>query len=456
MLRSPERRTVWGRGRGIGRRCLPVACLALLAIPLLANQCPQPLPRTDRHLVLVSGRIRDDLADQVVASGGRVVRTHPEIGVVLTHGLTDDAAEALGARGDVLEIDREVRLRLVPQLETALWGLEELSEGAAPAGHDPTDALHFPSQWNLHAVRADQAWEAGFLGDPGVRVAIIDTGLDPFHEDLAGLVDWDLSTAFSPSMSGPPLWADDHFHGTHVGGTVVTNGIGTSGVAPHTTLIAVKVCNVHGECQYGDVLAGILYAAAVGADVANLSLSGEFFRSEFGFFGALLQRAVNRAQQQGTLVVSSAGNEASNLQHDGNLLHWACQAATGMCIAATGPQDEVAPYSNFGTGVIDVAAPGGNFDGEPFRSMVLAPCSTRSLLIPSCQAGGLYLFLQGTSMATPHVSGAAALLLAQPGARPRPGWLRARIRASAEDLGAPGADPDYGSGFLDLCRLLGC
>ena len=410
----------------------------------------------DRHVVQLQGAA-PDLAARVEALGGRVLRLHPEIDVAIVEGLDDAAAAELGRGGGVVSLQRDARVRMVPSLGSVAWQVVQLPADGALASHDPAAATFFAEQWNLRQIRADAAFAAGFRGDPAVRVAIVDTGLDPDHVDLQGLIDEAASTAFVPSLTGPPDWADDNFHGTHVGGTVVTNGIGISGVAPHVTLVAVKVCNQNGFCTFGDVISGILYAANAGVDVINMSFTGSFSRSEFGFFAGLLTRTVNFANGKGALVVGSAGNAAADLQHDGNRFTWPCEASTVSCIAATGPDDLRADYSSFGTNEISVAAPGGRFDGvDRFASMVLGPCSSRSIFAVGCEAGDSYILLEGTSMAAPHVAGAAALLDSQYGGRLRAGQLRARLQATAEDLGRPGADPDYGRGRIDVCRLLGC
>jgi subtilisin family serine protease len=415
---------------------------------------PGPAP-IDRHVVQLAESDSPGLSARVEALGGRILRLHPQIGVAVVGGLDDGAAAALAGDESVVALQRDARALMIPRLDAVAWSVVD-APAAAPAGDDPASAFFFADQWDMRQIGADAAFAAGFRGDPAVRVAILDSGLDPDHMDLRGLIDEEASVAFTPSQTGPPDWADDNFHGTHVGGTVVTNGIGTSGVAPDTTLVAVKVCSASGGCAFGDVIAGILHAADVDVDVINMSFSGAFSKAEFGFFAGVLTRAVNYANRKGVLVVGSAGNAATDLQHDQNQFRWPCEASTVTCIAATGPTDERAGYSNFGTNAISVAAPGGQFDGDRFASLVLSPCSSRSLILPQCSGGDLYLFLQGTSMAAPHVAGAAALLDGQHGGGLDAAHLRTRLGQTAEDLGPPGADPLYGKGRIDVCRLLGC
>jgi subtilisin family serine protease len=171
---------------------------------------------------------------------------------------------------------------------------------------------------------------------------------------------------------------------------------------------------------------------------------------------AALERAVVYATRAGTLVVMSAGNEAQDLRFDGNRIRWPCEAKVGVCVSATDRLDRPTFYTNRGTNAISVAAPGGHFDGDAARSSVLGPCSTHSLAIPECRQEGVYLFLDGTSMAAPHVAGAAALLDAEHGGRLDPARLRALLEQTAEDLAPPGADGFYGKGRIDACRLVGC
>ena len=396
--------------------------------------------------------IPGDLEAQVAALGGSVLRSHPEINIAIVTGLSDEAADELASSQGVRGVTRDIIAQFIPELDDP--STEAMSEGATPAGHDPTTAFFFPThQWDMRIIDADDAWNAGFDDASGVRVAILDSGIDPFHQDLVGLVDAGSSIAFVPSLNGGgPPWGDDNFHGTHVAGTVSSNGIGTSGVAPHTTLIAVKVCNVVGSCPFSAIIGGIIHAANVGADVINMSLGGSFPKSlpGGGPLNAALNKAINYASRNGVLVVSSAGNAAADLQHNGNVLATPCENGTGICVSATGPTDALASYSNFGVSAIDVAAPCGDFNGNLAASTVLAPCSTLSLLIPVCSANGFYLFLQGTSMSAPHVSGTAALVDAQSGGGLNGNQLEAILQQSADDLGKKGTDPAYGHGRINV------
>jgi subtilisin family serine protease len=409
---------------------------------------------TDEH-VFAFARIPDDFAARVAAAGGTVVRTHEPIGVAVAAGLSDVEAGAIagGAR-----VARDVVLQWQPVATGLAASVVELSDPVG-AAHDPTDAAFFPLQWNMHIIDADEAWNAGFRGNPNVVVAVIDSGIDPFHADLQGLVDFATSVAFVPSLTGPPAWVDDRFHGTHVAGSVVTNGIGTSGVAPHTRLMAVKVLDVNGAGSFADIIGGIMHAAENGADVINLSLGvpGGIPKNlpGAGILNAAVNNAINYAHRAGVLVVSAAGNEAIDMQHAGNALFTPCANGAGICVSATGPLDELAAYSNYGAAAIDVSAPGGNFDGvDVAATTVLSPCSTRSVLV-AC--GPLsYLFAEGTSMAAPHVAGAAALLDAQANGVLTSAQLRSGLQQGADDLGKPGADPAYGKGRINVCAAVGC
>jgi subtilisin family serine protease len=388
----------------------------------------------------------DEVTAAISAMGGAVVRAHRDAGVLIMRGLSDSAAESLGAMDGVRAIGADIMIQAAPELGTPL------TETMDPAAHDPSQAGFYQAgyQWDMEVIGADDAWAGGATGE-GVTVAILDSGIDPYHPDMAGLIDASRSVAFVPYIGPPaPPWADDNFHGTHVAGTVVTNGIGTSGVAPHTTLMAVKVCFYTGGCPFSAILSGIVHAADNDADVINMSLGGFLDKSSSAALHSILNRVVNYAGRNGVVVVSSAGNSGFDLDHlgrdfdAGSFEATPCENGNGMCISATNRDDELAGYSNYGRSAVSIAAPGGE---GGFFTGVLSPCSSTSVVIPICQSGNYWLWLSGTSMAAPHVAGAAALLAGQ---GYRANRIKTLLQQTADDLGRKGADALYSKGRLNV------
>jgi subtilisin family serine protease len=412
---------------------------------------------TDKH-IFDGQSIPADFAARVEARGGKLLRVHNEIGMAVTSGLSDADAKHL-AKG-IGKVERDLLVHWVPTAAEAQASMH--SETASDPGvdsHKPpaTAAFFVPWQWNMRIIHAPEAWATGREGTPNVRVAILDTGLDLYHIDQGTIIDVASSIAFTPSTQGPPTWEDDHFHGTHVGGIVTTNNIGTAGVVSHVTLIAIKVLDVNGDGTFADVIAGLMHAAHVEADVANLSLGATFARAGGG--GPLvsaLNKAVNYANRHDVLVVSSAGNDGEDLQHNQSRIGIPCESGTGICISATDFFDQPSSYTNYGSNVIDLSAPGGDFDPAPPAGFVLSPCSSRSVQVPSCRGavGIRYLFVIGTSQAAPHVSGLAAYLDSQYGGALPPSQLETTMQQEADDLGKNGKDEFYGHGRINVFRTL--
>jgi len=281
---------------------------------------------------------------------------------------------------------------------------------------------YYNEQWAWEKVNAPAAWGTSTSQD--VLVAILDTGTDLDHPDLAEKVRADIDWDFANDDASAD---DDHGHGTHVAGTaaaVTNNGLGVSGMGWDATILPLKILRADGYGSDVDLAEAIRYAADNGAGVINMSLGGPSDGCP-----QYLQDAVDYAYAQGVVLVAAAGNHNS-----GESTEVLCPANCShvLGIAATEPDDSIADYSNYGT-YVSVAAPGSRIYGTLM--------------------GGGYGNKWGTSMATPHVAGLAALLRAhQPSYTPD--QIASAILDNAEDLGTAGWDPYSGCGRIDALQAL--
>lgn len=451
---------------GHTHRCLAAAVLlgaAVFAGTAVGQATPFGFEPAPQHLIMTKGAPGKHLAAEIAAAGGEVVFQH-DLGIVLARGLDEAGAAALASARGVSDIQADEWFAL----EESLAGEPQPStELLSPS--DPAAAFFYPRQWHLEAISADAAWAAGRTGSSDVTVAILDTGIDYLHLDLIGRVDLARSVSFVEIddffaqlfFPGRDPITDLHFHGTHVAATAVSNAFVAAGVTSQPTLIGVKVCTFTDfTCSFAAVISGILHAVDNGADVVNLSLGGGFSKAGNGRFVGFINRVFNYARKEGSTVVVAAGNAATDLDRNGNVFASYCDAPGVICVSATGPTaaagingpwtdvDAPASYTNFGRSAITVAAPGGTGAGP-----VWAACSTSSLLITACQTSPTFILgLTGTSMATPHVSGLAALVVEDVGRRP--GRVRTSIQQGADDLGQRGTDKFYGKGRINVARTL--
>lgn len=416
----------------------------------------------NKYLVLFNAEgVPADFTGIVQALGGRVVYTH-NIGVAVVEGLTSEASAKLAKSKAVMQIQKDISI----QLDDPIVKDNRITiEGMDPSSPDnPATAAFYPFQWNMPAVNAPAAWAAGRLGSPAMTLAILDTGIDYEYLDLIGRVDLSRSASFVPeddalvdaNFPGKNYITDLYTHGTMVSSIAASNSNVIAGVTTQTTLMGVKVCGVYSACPMDSIIAGLLHAIDNGADVANMSLGGGFLKQAAGQYVGFFNRIFNYASRIGMTVVVSAGNEAIDLDHDGNLYKTFCSTPSTICVSATGPAssdniyvgpwydiDAFASYSNYGRSSINVAAPGGNDGG-----FVWGACSGTSLVLPFCQSGIWVVGGTGTSFSAPHVSALAILLVEQYGRRP--GFIRSLIQQSADDLGQPGTDPYYGKGRINI------
>ena len=312
------------------------------------------------------------------------------------------------------------------QAAAIVRGLQDDPATTSVAVADPvrvaTDDTEFTEQWAFPRLRLPEAWTTS--DGSGITVAVVDTGVDSAHPDLAGNLVPGVEVVGAVASNNV---ADGHGHGTHVSGiiaAVTDNGIGVAGVAPAATVMPVKALADDGTGWSSDVAEGVIYAVDHGAGVINLSLSSSG--------NSVLAQAVEYARSRGVVVVAAGGN-ARRL---GSPTAYPAALPGVIAVAATDATDTDAAFSNTGT-YIDVAAPG--------------------VAIRSTLPEGTYGGMSGTSMAAPHVSAIAALLLAEiadagPVASGDP--VFDLLTRTAEDLGPPGWDPAFGYGLVDPVAAL--
>jgi len=434
----------------------------------------------DHYLVEFRGSVAD-LQAAVEKAGGSLMRAHLEIGLATVGDLDDAEASALRRGKGVTRVTQDLMIQWVPTHDELDFRVEAAERRPNAEGHflDPTLAFFFPCQWNMMQANCSGAWAADEGGDPGVKVAVLDTGVDPDHFDLLGRVDVSNSTTFI-SANDPFCLAngaddvasflDYNFHGSFVSGIITSNGLGVAGVAPAARVVGVKVLNCLGSGSFADIIAGILYAASLDyVDVINMSLGAYFPKSAVGGgqLNAAMAKAINWANSHGVLVVSSAGNDGAgsgvgaDLDHDGNFVHVPSQAGAGIGVWAGDIDGNVAGYSNFGLTGAWVGAGGGDFTPAsshiPLAGCVLAPdllhgfitsvCSTHSIFF-GCGPSS-YLIGSGTSFSAPLVSGVAALVDGKAGGSLNAGQIKTILKQTADDLGKVGADGVFSHGRVN-------
>ncbi len=453
---------------------LLIVAMAMSAMSLGAT-APVAAKEATRYVIVGANNILPvDLEAMVAAAGGKVVEQFDEIGVAIVESSEPAFAEAAAGISGVqgVAVDEFVFLGAPDEAATVIESAGE--ESVVSEGHNPASAQFFAvAQWNMRAIGADRAWAAGFKGDPRVRVAVIDTGIDYTHQELVNKVDLVASASFfvEPVPVGAFRFADMNGHGTHIAGLIGGVGRSVAGVAPHVTLIAVKVGGKNGFAPWSAILAGMFHAVNVNADIINMSFGAKFTKEELkaDHLKQALHRAIHYARNRGVFLVASAGNEGidwdSKTMKD--ITKVPAQVNHVYAVSASGPEfggnfDAMAAYSDFGDKIVSFAAPGGNItafrapNGMPVDA-ILSACSSfaRPGIGPGrCGSKRANIFMVGTSMAAAHVSGVAALVDSAFGGALRGEEIAAILRRSADDLGKPGKDELYGFGRVNAYRAV--
>ena len=366
--------------------------------------------QTQRVIITFRGRPDPGL---VRGAGGAVNKTYHLIPACAAT-LPAPAVRALARNPRVLRVEPDL-----PVYAIGAKAAGKPDKPDKPGGGKPKPPPEQPPQvlpWGVNRIDAEYAWP---IAGAGVKVAVLDTGIDQDHSDLQSNIKGGINFV-ERRVKGrwtvePTRWDDDNGHGSHCAGIIgaLANETGAVGVAPQASLYGVKVLDKSGSGRWSYVIAGLEWCVDNGMQVASMSLSGGYLQS--------VEAACANAYSSGVVLVAAAGNTGDDAQH--------CPAAlpTVIAVSATDDLDNLAYFSTYGN-QIELAAPG-------------------AVIFSTYKDGG-YEELSGTSMACPHVAGAVALVLGvSPGLSPDE--VRSLLRATSDDLGAADWDPFYGFGLVD-------
>jgi subtilisin family serine protease len=448
------------RHRRVRYVVVAVAALAVLAVAPAVSAAPAASSTETYILLYNSGASTAGAAMAVAVAGGTVVANYAEIGVVVARSSSITFESTIEASQGV-QAARTSGLGLYGGVDAESLAAEDVPVPASDG--EPLAAL----QWDMKQINAFAAHKiTGGSGD--VVVGDIDTGLDFTHPDLAPNYDAANSTDCSSGAPAPLLPGNDaNGHGTHTAGTIAAavNGIGITGVAPNVKIAGIKSSNDDGFFFPEMVLCSYMWVASHGIHVTNNS----YFADPWLFncvndpeqraIWNAERRAIRYAQSNGTVVVASQGNFSDDLSHPTQDITSpdnttpvtreitnACrvvptEVADVIGVTATGDLSLKSYYSNYGISTADVAAPGGDrrfqvtADAVNGRVLSTYPAGLCPAALRVVDQGAEYCYLQGTSMASPHVAGVAALIISHTGMKG--GAVAAAVQRATNPLPCP-------------------
>ncbi|MBA2570719.1 MAG: S8 family serine peptidase [Chloroflexi bacterium] len=466
---------------------LAIAAVAALTLPLGAGATPSAV---ERYLVVFGGTYALDgsyalggnyalnhqyALDIVRDSGGTIVADlSRDTGVMIVDAANQAFASHVGSYALVDAVGRSFAWKGVPSMQEAIARGDLTVLGpAAGEGDGATDPL-VSQQWDMRMIRTRRA-QAIEDGRRKVQVGVLDTGVDSTHADFRVGTTSNVDTTLARSFvtSSPDPLTDAGFHGTHVAGTIAAqiNGFGIVGVAPGVTLVPVKVCETSGYCFADSVIQGIHYAGEARLEVINMSFFADddppanstqfkcLSDPDQRAWRLAIERQIEYARFRGVAPVAAMGNNDLDLNHPEDLQAGATdedcdQMPTEVkgvtAVVALGPDGTKSEYSSYGAGPgkADVSAPGG--DGSTCADQIL-----------STLPGNSYGCFQGTSMASPHAAGVAALIVSRFGVMGDDGDMKMpvgsvdrRLKNTSIDIGISGYDKCYGKGRVDALRAV--
>lgn len=384
----------------------------LLAALLIATSAPANAG--DKKVIVgfrnVSELTSHEKQDKIHRAGGRIKRSHRLFNVIAAQ-MPEEEIERLKNDPSVAYVEEDFVISI-----------------AEPVQASGTPSQEYADSWGVARIDADAVVQTGIKGT-GIKVAILDSGIDYNHPELVDNYKggynfaYDNNDPFDDTMSGYTKSG----HGTHVAGIIGAreNGTGVVGVAPDVSLYAVKVLNGGLSGDVSDIIAGIEWAIENKMQIISMSIGS-------ALFSQALKDACDKAAQAGIVLVAAAGN------FNEAYIDYPAAFDSVIAVTATRP-DDTRPMYNYGP-EMELAAPGVN--------------------IKSTIPGGGYGYLTGTSQAAPHVAGVVALLLSA-GIQDTNGngsivdEVRQRLTSTAMDLGDPGRDFQFGYGLVDAARAVG-